>query len=84
MPCDEVGRETNNCPEFKLGKYYGGTSLKAMDDFEIESDDDDQSSSFDGRASTRSYFKSSGPMLSKSIPSRSFFSGNNTENFEDD
>ena len=58
--------------------------LNVMDDFEIESDDDDQSSSFDGRASTSSYFKSSGPTLSKSIPSKSFFSGANTANYEDD
>lgn len=55
-----------------------------MDDFEIESDDDDQSSSLDGRASTSSYYKSSGPVLSKSVPSRSFFSGNNTNNYDDD
>jgi hypothetical protein len=61
-----------------------GTSFKVMDDFEIESDDDDHSSSFDGRASISSYYKSGGPVLSKSIPSRSFFSGNNTDNYEDD
>ena len=66
---------------FAPGSRHLALPLSIMDDFEIESDDEDLS--FDGRTSTNrngnNYFNKS-----KSIPSRSFFTGNNTTDYVDD